>query len=93
MAARLTRRLLHQRKVKKPHRISNRPVFAGVSSLQACWRYTMRAVSYIIALVFVLTGPSLAGSADRDLPGVGTFTYCGTPISNPAPEMLTAIGQ
>ena len=25
----------------------------------------MRALSYIIALVFVLTGPSLAGSADR----------------------------
>jgi hypothetical protein len=92
MAVRLTRRLLHQRKVKKPHRISNRPVFAGVSSLQA-WRDTMRALSYIIALVFVLTGPSLAGSADRDLPGVGTFAYCGTPILNPAPEMSAAIGQ
>ena len=31
----------------------------------------MRALSYIIALVFVLTGPSLAGSADRDMPGLG----------------------
>jgi len=39
----------------------------------------MRALSCIIALVFVLTGPSLAGSADRDMPGVGTFTYCGCP--------------
>jgi hypothetical protein len=53
----------------------------------------MRALSYIIAVVFVLTGPSLAGSADRDLPGVGTFTYCGTPILNPAPGMSAAIGQ
>lgn len=30
----------------------------------------MRALSCVIALVFLLTGPSLAGSADRDMPGV-----------------------
>ena len=53
----------------------------------------MRPLSYIIAVVFVLTGPSLAGSADRDLPGVGTFTYCGTPIPGPAPAIMAAIGQ
>jgi hypothetical protein len=53
----------------------------------------MRAVSYMIAAVLVLTGPSLAGSADRDLPGVGTFTYCGTPIVIPAPELVVAIGH
>ena len=48
----------------------------------------MRALSYVIALVFVLTGPSLAGSADRDMPGVGTFTYCGSPIVTVAPELV-----
>jgi hypothetical protein len=54
----------------------------------------MRALSYIIALVFVLTGPSLAGSDDRGLPGVGTFAYCGSPIAAPpAPEMLAQLGQ
>jgi hypothetical protein len=53
----------------------------------------MRAISYLIALAFVLTGPSLAGSADRDLPGVGTFVYCGSPIVTPAPELVAAIGQ
>jgi hypothetical protein len=54
----------------------------------------MRALSYIIALVFVLTGPSLAGSDDRGLPGVGTFAYCGSPIATPpAPEMLAQLGQ
>jgi hypothetical protein len=53
----------------------------------------MRALSYMIAAVLVLTGPSLAGSADRDLPGVGTFTYCGTPIVTPVPELVVAIGQ
>ena len=46
----------------------------------------MRALSTIIALVLVLTGPSLAGSADRDMPGVGTFIYCGSPIMTPVPS-------
>jgi hypothetical protein len=53
----------------------------------------MRALNYIVALVFVLTGPSLAGSADRDLPGIGTFTYCGSPILTPGPQIMVAIGQ
>jgi hypothetical protein len=53
----------------------------------------MRALSYIIAVVFVLTGPSLAGSADSDVPGVGIFTYCGSPVVTPAPEIVAAIGQ
>jgi hypothetical protein len=53
----------------------------------------MRVHSCVIALVFVLTGPSVAGSADRDLPGVGTFTYCGTPIVTSAPKLMAAIGQ
>jgi hypothetical protein len=53
----------------------------------------MRALSYLIALVFVLTGPSLAGSADRDMPGVGTFSYCGSPVAAPAPELMAAVSQ
>ena len=53
----------------------------------------MRALSYLIALVFVLTGPSLAGSADRDMPGVGTFTYCGSPVVASVPELMAAISQ
>jgi hypothetical protein len=53
----------------------------------------MRALSYMIALVFVLTGPSMAGSADRDMPGVGTFIYCGSPLVTPAPDMRAAISQ
>jgi hypothetical protein len=53
----------------------------------------MRALSYIFALVFVLTGPSLAGSADRDMPGVGTFTYCGSPVATIAPDLVAVISQ
>jgi hypothetical protein len=53
----------------------------------------MRGLSYIIAIVFVLTGPSLAGSADRDMPGVGTFTYCGSPVLTIAPDMMVLVSQ
>jgi hypothetical protein len=53
----------------------------------------MRALSFMIALVLVLTGPSLAGNEDRDMPGVGTFTYCGSPIVMPAPGVMAAIAQ
>ncbi|SDS33521.1 hypothetical protein SAMN05444158_1738 [Bradyrhizobium canariense] len=53
----------------------------------------MRALSYIIALVLLLTGPSLAGSADGDLPGAGTFTYNGSPILTPAPTVVAALGH
>jgi hypothetical protein len=53
----------------------------------------MRGLSYLFVLVFVLSAPSLAGSSDRDMPGVGTFTYCGSPIVTPAPELMAAVGQ
>jgi hypothetical protein len=39
----------------------------------------------------ILAGPSLAGSADGDLPGIGTFSYCGSPI--PATQVMAAIGR
>ena len=29
----------------------------------------------------------------RDLPGIGTFSYCGSPIPVPAPVMVVAIGR
>ncbi len=53
----------------------------------------MQALSTMIAVVFVLTGPSLAGSTDRDLPGIGTFAYGGSPILTAAPQLVAAIGH
>jgi hypothetical protein len=50
----------------------------------------MRPLSYVIALVLLLGGPSLAGSADHDLPGIGTFSYNGSPIATPAPPVMIA---
>ena len=35
----------------------------------------MRTLSFILAFAFVLAGPSMAGSLDSSLPGVGTFAY------------------
>jgi hypothetical protein len=49
----------------------------------------MRAL--IFAVVMILAGASLAGSTDSDLPGVGTFSYSGSPIA--APQLLAAIGR
>lgn len=40
----------------------------------------MRALSFILAFAFLLAGPSIAGSADSGLPGIGTFAYSGFPI-------------
>ena len=53
----------------------------------------MRAFSFVVALVLSLTGPSLAGNADRDMPGIGTFTYCGSPIVTSAPDMAAVSAQ
>jgi hypothetical protein len=41
----------------------------------------MRAVSFVIAFAFVLAAPSMAGSVDGSLPGIGTFTYGGVPAA------------
>lgn len=46
----------------------------------------MRHVSFIIAFAaFIVAGPTLAGSSDGSLPGIGTFSYNGSPVlSTPA---------
>jgi hypothetical protein len=41
----------------------------------------MRIPAFILAAAFLMTGPVLDASAAReDLPGIGTFAYCGAPI-------------
>jgi len=47
----------------------------------------MRTISFIVALAFVVAAPSLAGSAENGLPGIGTFSYNGSlPVTVPAPQ-------
>ena len=50
----------------------------------------MRTLSIILAVAFVLVGPSLAGSSDSSLPGIGTFAYGGSPITASAPIVVAA---
>lgn len=48
----------------------------------------MRTVSFIIAFAVFLIGPSLAGMPDDNLPGIGTFSYNGSPIITDAPAPM-----
>lgn len=50
----------------------------------------MRTVSFILAFAFLMAGPSLAGSAGNGLPGVGTFSYNGSPIVTATPMVVAA---
>jgi hypothetical protein len=50
----------------------------------------MRSISFMLAVAFVLIGSSLAGSSDNGLPGVGTFSYNGSPIVTSAPMVVAA---
>jgi hypothetical protein len=51
---------------------------------------SMRTVSFILAFVFVIAGSSMAGSAESALPGVGTFSYNGTPVV-PSQTLIVAV--
>ena len=48
----------------------------------------MRVLSYIILTVLLLTGPLMAGSGENDLPGIGTFSYNGSPVATELPAMV-----
>jgi hypothetical protein len=50
----------------------------------------MRSLSFVLALAFVVAGPSMAGSMKSGLPGVGTFTYNGSPVVTPARLVVAA---
>jgi hypothetical protein len=50
----------------------------------------MRTLSFILAFAFMLVGPSVAGSLDGGLPGIGTFAYGGSPIAASAPIVVAA---
>ena len=53
----------------------------------------MRTLSFILAFAFVLAGPSMAGSSDSSLPGIGTFAYNGSPIVTSAPQAIVVAAR
>lgn len=50
-------------------------------------------LALVLGLGFVLAGFSLAGSADRDLPGVGTFAYSGSPTAATTHQPMIVAGR
>ena len=53
----------------------------------------MRTLSIFLAFAFVLAGPSMAGSVDSSLPGVGTFAYTGSHIVTSAPQAIVVAAR
>jgi hypothetical protein len=53
----------------------------------------MRTTSFILAFAFILAGPSMAGSSNQGLPGVGTFVYSGSPLPNPVPQSMVVAAK
>jgi hypothetical protein len=51
----------------------------GAQRLYLNRRQPMRTISFILGFAFILAGPSIAGSSDGSLPGVGTFSYNSSP--------------
>lgn len=47
----------------------------------------MRKLNFVLAFILVLAGPSMAGSQDGDLPGIGTFAYNGSSIASSSLEI------
>jgi hypothetical protein len=53
----------------------------------------MRTLSFILALAFAVTAPSIAGLPDSSLPGVGTFAYSGSPVAASGPETIVVAAR
>jgi len=53
----------------------------------------MRTLSVVLAFAFLLVGPSMAGSVDSSLPGVGTFAYTGSHIVISGPQAMVVAAR
>ncbi|MGD0848584.1 hypothetical protein [Bradyrhizobium sp.] len=53
----------------------------------------MQSLSFILAVAFILVMPTLAGSSDGNLPGIGTFAYSGSPIVTSAPQPIVVAAR
>ena len=53
----------------------------------------MRTLSFFLAFAFLLAGPSIAGSLDGGLPGIGTFAYKGSPVATSAPQAVVVAAR
>jgi hypothetical protein len=76
---------------RKPAMVIKRPTNTGGQRRTGkSGEKSMRTVSFILAFVFVVAGSSMAGSVESGLPGVGTFSYNGTPVA-PSQTLIVAV--
>jgi hypothetical protein len=74
--------------VRKHWLVINRITIGGQRRQPKTGDSQMRTLSVVLALAFVLVGPSMAGSSDGGLPGIGTFAYNGSPIATSARHVV-----
>jgi hypothetical protein len=60
--------------------LSTEPTKTAPSADRTTGDSQMRITSFILAFAFVVAGSSMAGSAENGLPGIGTFSYNGSPV-------------
>ena len=53
----------------------------------------MRTISFILAFAFILAGPSMAGSSENGLPGIGTFSYNGSPVVPTTAQLMVVAAK
>jgi hypothetical protein len=53
----------------------------------------MRTLGFLLVFAFVLAGPSITGSLEGSLPGIGTFAYNGSPIATSAPQAIVVAAR
>lgn len=53
----------------------------------------MRSFSFILAFAVFLIGPSLVGSYQAGLPGIGTFSYNGSPVISDVPQITVVAAR
>jgi hypothetical protein len=76
---------------RKPAMVIKRPTNTGEQRRTGkSGEKSMRTLSFILAFVFVVAGSSIAGSVESGLPGVGTFSYNGTPVA-PSQTLIVAV--
>jgi hypothetical protein len=77
--------------LRKPRMVIKRPTNDGAKRQQGqTGDSQMRTISFILAFAFVVAGSSMAGSAETGLPGIGTFSYNGSPVTTAAPMIMAA---
>jgi hypothetical protein len=77
--------------VRKQRMVTNPPTRTAGNVGGQTGDSQMRTLSFILAFAFVLAGPSMVGTADSSLPGIGTFAYNGSPVASPAPHIVVAV--